>query len=340
MPSTRCPGAAAGPQLAPPGPAPRAAFTLIELLVVIAIIAILVGLLLPAVQKVRSAANRIKSANNLKQVGLALHNAHDTHDVLPPLFGSYPPVRWQSVQTSGGSAGWGPVTFHLLPFFEQDNLYSASYRPFGKGGFYDWAGGPANSPTYGQVVRVYVNPADPSVPGGQNTQNIAHGGYAANAQVFAVVNGTGSLMDFGSGSDLLGVARIPSTFADGMSHTILFAEKYARCGLTRAPAFDFNGTFWDYGWATDPTWHLGAPFFACDYFRRYPWAIGLASKFQVAPAPFGGPACDPALAQAPRSGGILVLLGDGSVRLMGAGVQPDTWWAACTPAGGEAPGDW
>src|SRR5207244_668555 len=108
----------------------RRGFTLIELLVVIAIIGVLVGLLLPAVQKVREAAARIQCANNLKQIGLAVHNFENTFGKVPPI-GSwgrtfrnngYPP------ETNGGSltsadGATGPWLVHLMPFIEQDNLF-------------------------------------------------------------------------------------------------------------------------------------------------------------------------------------------------------------------------
>ena len=140
--------------------AQRRGFSLVELLVVIAIIAVLIGLLVPAVQKVREAANRTQCTNNLKQLGLAAHNYHDTKKHLPPGMG-YTPLATNGV--------WGPHFFHLLPYLEQDNLYNASAGtvlgvPNVKF--------PGNNNFYKQTVPIFLCPSDPSVgPGGVVTVN-------------------------------------------------------------------------------------------------------------------------------------------------------------------------
>jgi prepilin-type N-terminal cleavage/methylation domain-containing protein len=121
---------------------PRVGFTLIELLVVIAIIAVLVGLLLPAVQKVRESANRIQCQNNLKQIGLACHAYHDANEGLPPGYSA-------SAAYPFTSPGWGWGAF-LLPYIEQQNLYQTI----------DFTQPLAGQPAIQSIVRTYLCPSD------------------------------------------------------------------------------------------------------------------------------------------------------------------------------------
>jgi prepilin-type N-terminal cleavage/methylation domain-containing protein/prepilin-type processing-associated H-X9-DG protein len=124
----------------------RTAFTLVELLVVIAIMGLLMGLLLPAVQKIRETANRVKCKNNLKQIGLALHNYHDSFDSLPP--GYRASLRYADGATDS-APGWGWATF-ILPFVEQDNVFRQldTRQPV------------QNFPAIQTVIRLFSCPSD------------------------------------------------------------------------------------------------------------------------------------------------------------------------------------
>lgn len=311
---------------------PRRAFTLIELLVVIAIIAILIGLLVPAVQRAREAAGRTQCMNNLKQLGLAAHNYHDEHKHLPPGIG-YTPLAANGV--------WAQHFFHLLPYLEQGALYERAWGPVPLPTETINMYFPGNNNVYCQPVPIFLCPSDPSVgSGGVVTVKGTDGGlvswgascYASNSQVFSPIPGNPQ-----------GKTRI-TEISDGTSNTIFYAEKYARCASS-SMSLD-GGNLWAHCAFRNldlpppmelPAKPYNAAFAIAGYFGK-PNAIGAGSRFQVQPAPGN---CDPTRAATAHAGGMLVCLAEGSVRTLAPSVSGDTWWAAVTPSGGELLGsDW
>ncbi len=315
------------------------AFTLVELLVVIAIIGILIALLLPAVQASREAARRSRCANNLRQLGMAAHQYHDALKHLPPGLGYYPTF---------GNGLFGTYHFHLLRFIEDSNLFdrslaSVSLPPPAGPTLMHY---PGNNTVYSQPVSIFLCPSDPSVePGGLlSVDGVTWGAlcYAPNA----LVSARNDLTQNPPVTNPQGKARIPTDFADGTSHTILHAEKYARCTNTdMAPAFRDGGTAWAYctsplfPWQPQPMEPPGKAFqpgFAIPALvaRGAPNVIGPGSIFQVQPEPFLGN-CDPTRASTSHASGMVVGMADGSTRILSPSLNGEIWWAAVTPAGSE-----
>jgi prepilin-type N-terminal cleavage/methylation domain-containing protein len=292
-------------------PAPRAAFTLIELLVVIAIIGVLIGLLLPAVQKVREAANRMKCQNNMKQLALGVHNYCTTfQDKLPNLDYYNGQVR-------------GSLYFWLLPYIEQEGIYRQGLKSF-----WTW------NVVAGDVVQTYRCPSDTSTQGDINANGWAYANYGGNVGLFgynpqsipdSVCCGTGSM-------SVYTIANIP----DGTSNTMAFVEKYGlnqgggcqsfwvtpdgyqSSACDRIPGFHWGG--WRWGW-TYQTYTTNNTTFVQDR----PSVAGTNSWWW---------------AQAMHAGAINIALMDGSVRGVTLTISPDTWGRIMDPNDGLIVGDY
>jgi len=335
----------------------RSGFTLIELLVVIAIIAILIGLLLPAVQKVREAAARSKSSNNIKQLALAMHNYNDAYQgKMPPL------VDLGTNAPNGANLGYNSIFFNILPYIEQDNIY----RVFNKAlpsTYYSttatFTGAAAN------IIPTLVSPADSTASNGTTAPLNSVGTTPTFNGTYATTSYAANGAIFGSNS-----AGLPRTFVDGTSNTIMIAERYQMCQPgTGSPVYNL----WGVGF-----WHNSMPAFAAQSNTSNTTNMLMSDSppngsstyvagtikvktgtnnpsanpsltitapsgctpttapyrpFQVAPR--GCIPCDPRVAQTPHVGGMLAGLGDGSVRSISPTISEWTYWAAVTPAGNE-----
>jgi prepilin-type N-terminal cleavage/methylation domain-containing protein len=320
----------------------RSAFTLIELLVVIAIIAILMALLVPAVQKVREAAARTQCANNLKQIGIAAHSYLDVR-------GSFP-AAFTLTATTPSKVAYSSLTM-LLPYLEQDNIYSGINFGFAYNA-------PPNYPVVGSVVPVFLCPADPQVrtPPVPGAPGKAYPGnnYVANYGSGIIWAQDASVSDgvFYFPTNLHGRGSTVSDISDGMSQTAAFCERLKgdwsiamvspRTDLFGPPTFPPKSNA---SAALDQAMNIcrtyvqsgGTNQFKSDFGQDYMASSGSGHHATYNHAsPPNDPACAypadltmtmPASSAHNGFGGVNLLLCDGSVRFVDNGITVTTWRA-------------
>jgi prepilin-type N-terminal cleavage/methylation domain-containing protein/prepilin-type processing-associated H-X9-DG protein len=339
----------------------RRAFTLIELLVVIAIIGVLIGLLLPAVQKIREAANRMQCANNLKQIGLALHNYHDVNNRFPPGYVDRN-TNPNSTPDNDLGPGWGWASF-LLPYVEQDNLYKQI-------NFNQGVGIGSNVAVCQLPLKIFQCPSDPYqdvVPLWDSNfttpiATVAHGNYVGCNGWEECFNGAGGNPQPGGGADGLpggfGQAGIGLFYrnsrtriadvTDGLSNTIIAGERSANHAPStwtgavtgaRVPAWMATTPFTAPNTppAQAPVGPNGSAYDNADFAEALVLAHGNATHLPSADVPI----FDPDVFYSMHPQGANFLFGDGSVHYLSSSIHPFTYQYLCTIAGGESfPSDW